>query len=162
VELANRAIDLRSESAANDWTNLGVAQYRAGNWQTAVDALEKADAMIEGGGSIHRMFLAMARWRLGDKEKARQLYAQEAAWIAEHRKNSEEQNRFRAEAEELMEITEEEDRKRLVKEYLVRKVDKTAKEANKTPKKKSNDQGKIDSGDQGPKKVEPKVSSAEP
>lgn len=30
------------------WNNLGVAQYRAGNWRAAVDAMEKANKMNEG------------------------------------------------------------------------------------------------------------------
>ena len=106
VELANKAIGLRPDSA-NNWNNLGVAQYRAGDWQAAVEAMEKADAMIEGGDRPHRMFLAMAHWQLGNQDKARELYAQGAAWIAAHAQNDEEQQRFRAEAEQLMGITEE-------------------------------------------------------
>jgi hypothetical protein len=69
------------------------------------------------------MFLAMAHWQLGNKEQARERYAEGAAWIASHRMNSEEQNRFRAEAEQLMEITPEE-RNRLVEEYLARPAEK--------------------------------------
>jgi eukaryotic-like serine/threonine-protein kinase len=94
VEVAQLAMELRPHSA-NNWNNLGVAQYRAGNWPAAVEALEKADSMIPGGDREHRMFLAMAHWQLGDKDKARELYAQGAAWIAPHRKGSEEQGRFR-------------------------------------------------------------------
>jgi tetratricopeptide (TPR) repeat protein len=124
LALANSAIELLPD-VANHWSNLGVAQYRVGNWQAAVEALEKADAMIEGGDRGHRMFLAMAHWQLGNKEKAWKLYAEGAAWIAEQRKNSEQQKRFRAEVEVLMEITEE-DRKRLVKECLKQGVDNAA------------------------------------
>jgi tetratricopeptide (TPR) repeat protein len=117
MELANLAIELRPDSA-NNWNNLGVCQYRVGDWQAAVESLEKADAMIEGGDRGHRMFFAMAHWRLGDREKARELYAQGAIWIAAHRKNY----HFRAEAEELMGIGEE-DRQRLVAAYLARQVE---------------------------------------
>ena len=128
VELAQKAIDLKSDDA-NNLSTLGVAQYRVGNWQAAVEALEKADAMIEEGDREHRMFLAMAHWQLGDKERARELYAQGAAWISEHRENSEKQIGFRAEAEELMKITEE-DRKRLVEQYLAQPADKSAEGTN--------------------------------
>ena len=102
--------------------------------------------MIEGGHRFYRMFFAMAYWQLGDKKTARELYTQGAAWIAEHRKDDEEQYRFRAEAEELMEITEE-DRKRMVEEYLSRQA------PNGKSRKKPNGQ-RIDTGDQQPDKVE--------
>jgi tetratricopeptide (TPR) repeat protein len=101
VELAQVAIELHPHSA-NNWNNLGVAQYRAGNWQAAVEALEKADSMIPDGDREHRMFLAMAHWQLGDKDKARELYTQGAGWIAVHGKGIEEQARFQAEAEQLL------------------------------------------------------------
>ena len=114
-ELANQAIELQPDDA-DHWNNLGVAQYRAGDWQAAVEALEKADGMIEQGDREHRMFLAMAHWQLGNKDKARELYAQGAAWIAAHAQDDEEQIRFRAEAEQLMGITES-DRQQLVEQY---------------------------------------------
>ena len=155
VECGRRAVELEPENA-NHWNNLGVAQYRAGNWQAAVEALQKADAMIDGGDRVHRMFFAMAHWQLGDKEKARELYAQGAAWIAERRKKSGEQRRFRAEAEQLMEISEE-DRKRLVKEYLACAADETAA----APEEKPNDRG-TEAGDQGPKKVKPEELDTDP
>jgi hypothetical protein len=72
--------------------------------------------MIPRGDREHRMFLAMAHWQLGDKDKARERYAQGAAWIAEHQKDSGEQCRFRAEAEQLLEISEQE-RNRLIEQY---------------------------------------------
>jgi tetratricopeptide (TPR) repeat protein len=121
VELANKAIELRPDDA-NHWNLLNVAQYRAGNWQAAVEALEKADAMIEGGDRPHRMFLAMAHWQLGNQDKARQRYAQGAAWIAAHAQNDEEQQRFRAEAEQLMGITEDA-RQELAEQYGARPAD---------------------------------------
>jgi tetratricopeptide (TPR) repeat protein len=120
VKLAQLAIELHPHFA-KIWNNLGVAQYRAGNWQAAVETLEKADSMLPAGDREHRMFLAMAHWQLGDKDKAHARYAQGAAWIALHGKGSEAQGRFRAEAEQLLEITAE-DRQRLVEAYLTRQV----------------------------------------
>jgi tetratricopeptide (TPR) repeat protein len=73
--------------------------------------------MLERGDRAHRMFLAMAHWRLGNQEKARELYAQGAVWIASNRRHDEKLNRFRAEAEQLMEITEA-GRLRLLEQYL--------------------------------------------
>jgi tetratricopeptide (TPR) repeat protein len=128
VGLAKLAIELRPDRA-NTWNNLGAAHYRAGDWQAAVDALEKADGMLEKGDRAHRMFLAMAHWQLGEKEKARQLYTQGAAWIASHAQDDEDQICFRAEAEQLLGISEEE-RKRLVEQYLAHPAD-SAREASK-------------------------------
>ena len=51
---------------------MGIAHYRAGDWQAAVAALEKASA--RRGHAADWLFLAMAHWRLGDKDKARQWY----------------------------------------------------------------------------------------
>ena len=127
VELAHLAIEHQPD-VANHWNNLGVAQYRTGNWQAAIEALEKADALIENGDRAHRMFFAMARWQLEDKEEARELYAQGAAWIAKQQEDDEELNRFRDEAEQLMGIGEE-DRDRLIEEYNARTADETAEPA---------------------------------
>ena len=121
VELANKAIELRPDDAGHR-NNLGVAQYRAGDWQAAVGAFEKADAMIEGGDREHRMFLAMAHWQLGNQDKARELYAQGAAWMAANAQDNEEQQRFRAEAEQLMGITEDV-RQQLIEQYAARPAD---------------------------------------
>jgi Flp pilus assembly protein TadD len=159
VEFASLAVGLAPDDA-NHWSNLGVAQYRAGNWQGAVEALEKADAMLENGDCVHRMFFAMARWQLGDKQQARELYAQGASWIASRRKESAAQIRFRAEAEQLMGITEE-DRQRLVEEYLARQVDQTGA----SPKEKPNGKPKneqMETGDQGAKQVEREQQCTEP
>ena len=95
VELAREAVELNPQSA-NNLNNLGVALYRADQWQESVDTLEKADSMIAGGDREHRMFLAMAHWQLGNREIARQRYAEGAG----------SQTRFRDEAEQLMELKE--------------------------------------------------------
>ena len=133
LDAATRAVELQPDDA-NHWSNLGVARFRAGDWRDAVEALEKADAMIEGGDLVHRMFFAMAYWQLGDRQKARELYAQGAAWITEHRKNSEGQLRFRGEAEELMEIGED-DRERIIEQYLGRSTEKPAETPRESVKK---------------------------
>ena len=104
VELAREATELQPETA-NHWNNLGVALYRAGEWHAAIEALEKADSMIDGGDRAHRMFFAMAKWQSDQTEMARELYAQGAAWIAEQKEAHKGQLRFRAEAESLMGIS---------------------------------------------------------
>ena len=56
---------------ANDWNNLGVAYYRAGDWKNAVTALEKTDQMLNGGDRYHELgrFRAEAAELLGVKQK---------------------------------------------------------------------------------------------
>jgi WD40 repeat protein/serine/threonine protein kinase/Flp pilus assembly protein TadD len=86
----------------NYYSNLGVASLQAGEFKAAVEKLEKADQMSKGGDSIHRFFLAMAYWQIGEKDKARQAYEQGVQWMDKNQPNNEELRRFRAEAEELM------------------------------------------------------------
>ncbi len=107
VELSKRALELDPDNG-NHWSNLGVAEYRAGDFSAAVEAFEKGDSMRKDGDMVHRMFFAMACWQNGDKQRACALYEQAVVWINEHRSDNEAQQRFRAEAEALMGITGEE------------------------------------------------------
>ena len=109
-----------------------MALYRAGNWPAAVEALKKADALIEGEDGFHRAFLAMAHWQLGNREIARKYYAEGAAWIAARGKSDKGPIRFRSEAEDLMGI-DVEDRKRLIEQYRDRVNAETAGETD-TPR----------------------------
>jgi serine/threonine protein kinase/tetratricopeptide (TPR) repeat protein len=84
------------------WRILGVAEYRHGDWQTAVDALTKSTQVRQGGDSRDFFFLAMAHWHQNEKEKARAWYDQAVAWLDEHKPQDEELKRFRAEAEALL------------------------------------------------------------
>jgi tetratricopeptide (TPR) repeat protein len=142
LEFARKTVELKPD-IANHWNNLGVAFLRNDDYQAAIEALQKADAMLESGDRAHRMFLAMAYWNVGDKEKARELYAQGAAWIAERRRNDEELSRFRDETEQLMGIGEE-DRKRLIEEYHARGGDEATEPTEQNPNEE-----RIDSADSG-------------
>jgi tetratricopeptide (TPR) repeat protein len=101
VALAKRAVELSPKSRLI-WNTLGVAQYRAGDYRAAVVALEKSCGLSEGGDSFDWFFLAMAHWRLGEREQARTWYDQAVARMDKHRPQSEELIRFRAEAAELL------------------------------------------------------------
>jgi tetratricopeptide (TPR) repeat protein len=103
VELARKAVELGPEQGAW-WNTLGAAQYRAGNPKAAIDALTKAMELRQGGDSWDWFFLAMAHWRLGHKEEARKWYDQSVACMQKSFPHHEELRRFRAEAEELLEI----------------------------------------------------------
>ena len=103
VELAQKAVELEPD-IANHRDNLGVAQYRAGDWQGALDALEKAREMRGGKDPAHQFFLAMTYWQLGDRDAAVKNYDEAVTWLDET-KRSEDQYRFRNEATQLLGIT---------------------------------------------------------
>ena len=55
---------------------MGRAQYRAGDWDSALASLQKGPQEQDYNGCGVRFFLAMVHWRLGNKDEARRLYDQ--------------------------------------------------------------------------------------
>jgi tetratricopeptide (TPR) repeat protein len=109
VELAQKAVDL-SPSAGHIWNTLGVAHYRAGSWPAAIEALEKSRELNKDKHlSVDAFFLAMAHWQLGNKDEARKWFDQGALWMEKNQPQNEDLRRFRAEAEKLLEIKEQQD-----------------------------------------------------
>jgi tetratricopeptide (TPR) repeat protein len=105
VQFAKQAIALAPQNA-NYWNTLGVASYRAGQWQDAVAALEKSLRLRSSGDSWDWFFLAMAHWQLGGAGKARHWYDQAVRWMDRNKPKDEELCRFRAEADALLGIEE--------------------------------------------------------
>ena len=58
------------------------------------------------GSAFDGLCLAMAHWKLGHKDEARKWYEQAVEWMETNNPNNEELRRFRAEAAELLGITE--------------------------------------------------------
>jgi tetratricopeptide (TPR) repeat protein len=81
---------------------LGVAQYRAGDWKTAVATLGGFAQARDGRENGAGFFLAMAHWQLGEKDKAWQLYEEARAWTDKYRPKDKELLRFHAEAARLL------------------------------------------------------------
>ena len=104
IELARKAVDLEPESGIL-WNTLGVARYRAGEWQEAIDALEKSQD-LQDLHSYDFFFLAMAHWQLGHKQEAQRYFERAVEWMDVKGPRNEELLRFRAEAEELLGIGE--------------------------------------------------------
>jgi hypothetical protein len=73
-----------------------------GNWKEAVAALEKLMKLRNGGDSFDWFFLAMARWQLGEKEKARTWFDKAVQWMDKNQPRNEELGRFRKEAAQLL------------------------------------------------------------
>jgi serine/threonine protein kinase/Flp pilus assembly protein TadD len=105
VPLAKRAVELKPE-VSTFWNTLGAAHYRAGDWKEAVAALQKSMELRNGGDAFDWFFLAMARRRIGEKDKAREWYDRAVQWMAKNQPTNEELRRFRAEAAELLELNE--------------------------------------------------------
>jgi tetratricopeptide (TPR) repeat protein/serine/threonine protein kinase len=97
---ARKAVELAPKNSDN-WSKLGVALLRSGDFKDAALTLEKAEQMWNGDHQ-HRFFLAMAYWHLGASDKARQAYDQAALWMDKNQPNNDELRRYRVEAEQLL------------------------------------------------------------
>jgi serine/threonine protein kinase/Tfp pilus assembly protein PilF len=102
VEHAAKAVELAPRSASTRNT-LGVAQYRARNWKTAIETLEKAEELAPGTYfTFNAFFLAMAHWQLGEKEEAQKWHQKAIEWMDKNKPKDSELRRFREEAETLL------------------------------------------------------------
>jgi WD40 repeat protein len=102
VQLAQQAVKLTP--SGNHWNTLGAAHYRAGDWKAAVTAMEKSMELRQGGDALDWFFLAMAHWRLGERDQARRWYEQAVRWMDKKKPLDEELRRFREEASALLGI----------------------------------------------------------
>ena len=97
--LARKAVALEP----NDWhflNTLGVAAFRARDWETAAKVLQQS--LFYTGGAHDLFFMAMTYYHQGSKKEARQLYDRAVAWTEKNRPNDPELRRFRAEATALL------------------------------------------------------------
>jgi Flp pilus assembly protein TadD len=85
---------------------LGVAHYRASNWQSAVDALRKSMDIRNSGDGFVFLYLAMAQWQLGEKGEARRRYDRVVDWINMNNPKSDSLTRLRNEAAERLGVNE--------------------------------------------------------
>jgi Flp pilus assembly protein TadD len=110
VECARKGVDANTTAGQplhGPLRVLGVALYRAKDWQGAVATLEKANQLHNGGDSATWFFLAMANWRCGEQEQARQwfdraIHAMKDRKVPPNPVERDELDRFRAEAEALI------------------------------------------------------------
>jgi tetratricopeptide (TPR) repeat protein len=106
--LAERAVALKPDDGAS-WNTLGVARCRAGDGKGSAEALEKSMALRQGGDGFDWFFLAMARWQLGERDRAREFYDRAVRWMDKNRPDDEELRRFRAEAAGLLGLKDKQD-----------------------------------------------------
>jgi tetratricopeptide (TPR) repeat protein len=103
IELATKAAQVQPNNT-NFQGTLGTARYQAGEWKEAIANLEQALKLRKAEdprNANEGFFLAMAHWRLGDKDKARVWFDKSVAWMARD-KDDPELKRFRAESAELL------------------------------------------------------------
>jgi hypothetical protein len=55
---------------------------------------------------MNALFLAMTHWQLGERDEARQWYGKAVEWIEKHQSDDDQLRRFRAEAAQLLGVTE--------------------------------------------------------
>ncbi|MEX0641792.1 MAG: tetratricopeptide repeat protein, partial [Pirellulales bacterium] len=106
VALAENAVEMAPETGSF-WNTLGAAYYRAGDSTAAVNALNKSMELASGGNSFDWFFLAMAHWKLDEKDVARNWYDRAVEWTEKNGRENQELIRFRAETEKLLGIAEQ-------------------------------------------------------
>jgi serine/threonine protein kinase/Flp pilus assembly protein TadD len=103
VELATKAVQL-APTEGTIVNTLGVARYCAGDFQQAVNDLEKSMSLRNGVESDDFFFMAMAEWQLGRRTEAKTWYDKAVAWMDKNQPTDPELAHFRAEAAELLRI----------------------------------------------------------
>jgi serine/threonine protein kinase len=99
--LARKALE-RAPQSVLLWNTLGMAHYRRGEWQSAIEVLEKAEKLPYGSTGYNWFFLAMAHWQKGDKDRARRYYEQARDWRLKQRAGGEDLRRYHQEAAGLL------------------------------------------------------------
>jgi serine/threonine protein kinase/Flp pilus assembly protein TadD len=103
VNLSQKAVDLSPQQGVL-WNTLGVARYRAGNYQDARRALIRSMELRGGGDPYDWLFLSMISAQLGEREAARSWYDKAASWLNRKKAIPEELDRFRQEAASLLQV----------------------------------------------------------
>jgi tetratricopeptide (TPR) repeat protein len=111
IELAQEAVKL-APNTADFWNTLGIARYRAGDWEGAVVALKKFRELRTNDQEwTNPFFLAMAHWQLGKKVEAREWYEQGIKWMDRPARKTEFVLRIQNEAAELLGVNEKKESK---------------------------------------------------
>ena len=103
MELAQYALEFNRQFAAT-WNTLGVAYYRQGRFDKALEALHESIRLGGGSDPYDWLFVAMCHWRLGDETQAKEWLEKSDRWLSVHPDADEELRWFREEAGELMEL----------------------------------------------------------
>jgi serine/threonine protein kinase len=86
---------------------LGTARYSAGDWKGAIADLEKAINLRKADdptNAFEGFFLAMACWKIGEKDKARSWFAKSVQWMEKGEEDIAALKHFRIEAAKLLDM----------------------------------------------------------
>jgi tetratricopeptide (TPR) repeat protein len=97
----------KHESVSGDvWNKIGEAYFRAQKWDKAIPALKKAGDLRAPHENVTGWFhLAMAYWRIGEKEQARQWYDRAAVWMEQNTYDNPAFAEFRTEAGAMLGVS---------------------------------------------------------
>jgi tetratricopeptide (TPR) repeat protein len=101
VASAKKAVELAPRDA-NSWNTLGAALCQASRYKAAIEALNQAMKLRNGGNSFDWFFLAMAYGRLGQAKEARGWYERATQWMKKNQSQNAELRRFREEAGKML------------------------------------------------------------
>jgi tetratricopeptide (TPR) repeat protein len=105
LEPARRAIEFDSNNSKS-WVILGMAYYRVGKWEDALQALNQAHARPQPAERVDLLFLAMTHAKLGNKQQAVKWYGEAQAFRQKHVPNSPLYKHLSREASQLIGIPE--------------------------------------------------------
>jgi uncharacterized protein HemY len=103
--LARKTVE-ESPKVGEYWNTLGMAYYRTGNWQAAVEALEKSTKLRPDGIASRWFCMSMAHSKRGEKDQARDCYDRAVDTVGKNNSQDHELRRLRAEAAALLGLTE--------------------------------------------------------
>jgi serine/threonine protein kinase len=100
VAIAQKAVDWAPKDSAC-LNTLGIAQYRAGNWQGAAKTLSDAARLSSVSNGAGLIVLAMADWKLGKQADARNTYEKALAGMQSNKSGNADLKPLITEAEKL-------------------------------------------------------------
>jgi tetratricopeptide (TPR) repeat protein len=89
-------------SNAEFWSTLGLVQYAAEDYRSAMESLEQATKLRPEDDHSDGFLQAAVQWRLGDRQRAEGLYRKAVEWIDNHRPHDGDLARLRSHVEILM------------------------------------------------------------
>jgi tetratricopeptide (TPR) repeat protein len=106
VRVAEKAVE-HGPKESSFWGTLAIVRYRAGDWRGAIQAKEKTIELAKAADAEDWLILAMARWQLSDKDRARSDFDRALAWMRENPTKNDDLCRLRAEAVALLGVTDD-------------------------------------------------------
>jgi tetratricopeptide (TPR) repeat protein len=101
LPVARRVVELDPDKWEY-WHTLGIAEYRAGNYRQAIEALNRSQSLEGRMDGYNFFWLAMAHWQLGEEATGREWLNRAILWGDRDSWNKQQLLNYRREAEDLM------------------------------------------------------------